>query len=506
MNKQILDLLDLPDEILLIIFNKLSSFNVVYSLLNSTQRLDRIVRNSQSKSINFSIELSDGQICSIDSDKLHRFCIEILPQKHDRIQMMTLETTNIERIRSSQFPNLHTLVFVEFSPDILLLKEQIKSITLKIRNEMFNDISFTNVFECFLLICEKCTYLDMNQSELLILSRFTLDDYSQNICYSSYLQTLSIYVKTFDDCLYLLDGRLKSLSSLTVRVTFIETSSIITDSCGKLLRLKEFSLTCPHFTTAYDCRIVRLLHRMINLKKLTLCLYTLRMKVTDGIVVNENILCHMLNLDKFTFHICTFMLTCYTNDYLSTNDIENTFINYKYSQVGCSIDHLSNANTYCHIYSIPFQMTFFMYLTKSIQNHYFQFVIDLTLYDTRPFEYDFFQWISKAIPLLKYLTLDNFLAQLNKCENRLCISYNNIIRFRLTHAHVDYVYQFLCHTKAYVPKLSILKIQYDKLLTVTDNFTNVTTQINCNQLKELVFDEIIVCPEHFHNYFPCLTT
>ncbi|CAF1683381.1 unnamed protein product [Adineta ricciae] len=120
MKKRIIDLPDLPDEILLIIFNKLGSFDVLYSLLNSTQRLDRIARSSYSKSINFSIELSDGQICPIDSAELHRFNIEMLPQIHDRIQMMTLEPTNIERILSSQFPNLHTLVLVGFSPDLLL--------------------------------------------------------------------------------------------------------------------------------------------------------------------------------------------------------------------------------------------------------------------------------------------------------------------------------------------------------------------------------------------------
>ena len=156
-----------------------------------------------------------------------------------------------------------------------------------------------------------------------------------------------------------------------------------------------------------------------------------------------------------------------------------------------------------------------MYLTNnSWKNHYFQFVIDLTLLDTHPFEHDFFEWMSRAILLLKYWTLDNFIPQVKKLQNRpiedeLCISstisYSHLVRLRLTHAHIDYVYQFLCHTKAYVPQLRILKIQYDKLVTVTNNFINDVTQINCNQLKQLIFDELIVYPEHFHHYFPCLT-
>jgi hypothetical protein len=208
------------------------------------------------------------------------------------------------------------------------------------------------------------------------------------------------------------------------------------------------------------------------------------------------------------------MPTCQTNYFLSTNDIQNTFINWKYSEVGCSIDRFSKGSTYCHIYSIPFQMTYFMYLTNNIRNHYFQFVINLTLYDTRPFEYDFFEWMSRAIPLLKYLTLHNFIPQVKKHQNepiedKSCISstisYSHLVRLRLTHAHIDYVYQFLCHTKAYVPQLHIIKIQYEKLVTVTNNFTNVATQINCSQLKQLLFNQIIVYPEHFHDYFPCLT-
>ena len=113
MNCRTVNLLDLPDELLLIIFNKLGSADVVYSLLNSTQRLDQIARSlDYTKAINLS---------AIDSNKIHRFCVELLPQIHDRIQVMTLESGSIERILvAAQFPNLNSIVFVGFSPDVLL--------------------------------------------------------------------------------------------------------------------------------------------------------------------------------------------------------------------------------------------------------------------------------------------------------------------------------------------------------------------------------------------------
>lgn len=113
MNNRAVDLLDLPDELLLIIFNELGSADVVYSLLNSTQRLDQIARSiDYTKAINFS---------EIDSDKIDRFCVELLPQIHDRIQIMTLESSSIQRILSAaQFPYLNSITLVGFSPDVLL--------------------------------------------------------------------------------------------------------------------------------------------------------------------------------------------------------------------------------------------------------------------------------------------------------------------------------------------------------------------------------------------------
>jgi hypothetical protein len=45
--------------------------------------------------------------------------------------------------------------------------------------------------------------------------------------HSSILTDLYIHVETFDDCLYLLDGRLKQLTTLSVNVYSIDNSSTI---------------------------------------------------------------------------------------------------------------------------------------------------------------------------------------------------------------------------------------------------------------------------------------
>ncbi|CAF1415750.1 unnamed protein product [Adineta steineri] len=528
MNDRTVRLLDLPDEILLIIMNKLGSMNVLYSLLNTNRRLDQMARSiNNTKFIDFSIELSDGQFSSIDNIKLDRFCEKILPEIHHKIVGVTFELAYMERILlAHQYPNLTTIVIVTFSTDILLdyltkesaiarlFKEQIKQITVKSEKKVFTNQSATDACARILSICRKCTYLDMNQCITNRSSTISLHDRFSNICYSSCLHTLLINVKNFEDCLCLVDGRLNQLSSLTVKITFIKRSAVIDNNQKILSNLKEFSLICYCFTTAYNCRILPLLHRMTHLNKLTLCLYVIRLTNIDGIDLNEKVLCHMSDLSTFIFHICTIMTTSQTNHFLSTNDIQNTFNNWKYSPVSCNIDHFPDGYTYCHIYSIPFKMSWLMYVTNTFRDHCFQFVIDLVLYDTRPFEHEFFEWVSQAFPLLKYLTLNNMMAQEKKCQiqsvkDKMLISsrilYIHLIRLRLTRAHIDYANQFLYHTNAYVPRLHTLRIQYEKLDTVTNNFTNNATRLNCSQLKRLIFKQLLVCPEHFHLYFPSLT-
>ncbi|CAF4743491.1 unnamed protein product, partial [Rotaria sp. Silwood2] len=66
-------------------------------------------------------------------------------------------------------------------------------------------------------------------------------------------------------------------------------------------------------------------------------------------------------------------------------------------------------------------------ITNSFRGHQFKFILDLILYDTR---------------------------------------------------------SFLRHAITYVPCLQKLVIQYEKLVTVTNNFTNDATRLNCNQSEQ----------------------
>lgn len=273
-------------------------------------------------------------------------------------------------------------------------------------------------------------------------------------------------------------------------------------------------MTSNVHTTAYDCRILSLLRRMRNLNRLTLRLDIMRSSVVDGIHLNEKIVSTMPHLNTFLFHLCTKMKTSSMNYLLTTNDVESTFTNWKYSPVVCTVDHFSDGFTDCHIYSKPFPFNRFVCLPGSLCGQDFRFLTSLSLFDTRPFEHDFFQWISETMPLLNFLLIHNLTAQEKKCQTRSVdekaissgLPYLHLVRLGLTFAHVDYAYQFLCCTNAYLPALAALSIPYEKLSIVTNGFTNDATRSTCGQLNEVNFKELIVHPEHFHQYFPSLKT
>jgi hypothetical protein len=106
-------LLNLPDEILMIIFKKLDNVEVLYSLMDVNMRFNKIVRDptftsqialmKQNSSTNLTSPLSDIV--------LDRFCLKILPQIHEKIKSLKLETLSMKRVllAVNNYPNLHQL-------------------------------------------------------------------------------------------------------------------------------------------------------------------------------------------------------------------------------------------------------------------------------------------------------------------------------------------------------------------------------------------------------------
>ncbi|CAF4021254.1 unnamed protein product, partial [Rotaria sordida] len=108
---------DLPDEILLIIFQKLNNCDVLYSFMGLNERLDTILYDKI-----FTINLSLIKYVHGSSYQfniiLDRFSLEILPKINDKIERLSIESSFIKRILlATNYPNLHALDLYEFEPE-----------------------------------------------------------------------------------------------------------------------------------------------------------------------------------------------------------------------------------------------------------------------------------------------------------------------------------------------------------------------------------------------------
>jgi len=107
-------ILDLPDEILLFILSKLKNVDVLYSLMDINERLDKIAYDPiLTRSIDLVTISSNCESNSLTHLMFDRLCHDILPRIHQNVKCLTLEPSSIECIfRAGDYPNLHKLNLV----------------------------------------------------------------------------------------------------------------------------------------------------------------------------------------------------------------------------------------------------------------------------------------------------------------------------------------------------------------------------------------------------------
>ncbi|CAF1272107.1 unnamed protein product [Adineta steineri] len=370
-----------------------------------------------------------------------------------------------------------------------------------------------------LSLCQRLTYLNFCQVFSYRNSFISIYKLPQTSCSYSTLIELKINVATFNACLCLLDGRFDSLSKLTINVRNIKYERKEINNKTKLPKLKYFSLASINSVHRFNEYIIPLLRRMINLEELILFLSVVRVDSTliDGTELYNQVLVHMLHLNKFIFSINTNVLSINNEmDVPSNEDIQNSFIGKEYDQVGSYV-HLERitpedttigikqpkAIVKSHIYSLPYQFENFLDLNSSFQCGIFVTVRYLSMRDRYPFERELFKIISDSFPFLKSLTMSNDGPQKNKQHSSTLISFPHFNLLNLVDAHDDYDEQFLVDTKTHLPCLLDLCITYESLEIVTNNFANDATRLYCSKLKGLHIDKPYVRPKHFDDYF-CL--
>ncbi|CAM4894187.1 unnamed protein product [Rotaria socialis] len=522
-------LMDMPDEILLFILTKLTNIEVLYSLIGVNIELDKIASDPVfTNHLTLMKCSSNGDIYPLAKSILDRFCLQILPKIQHQINWLNLELLSMKRILlAGYYPNLRGFglfivepetvahLFVEedhfghtvknrISTLIITLSDKEKKIFSRSRMKAI----CTRVFTIFTnLICLK--FYPYSDIYINFVERLTFNQPREYVTFSSSTLTqLYINVETFNDCLYLLDGRFKQLHRFYVNA-LISTPPLSTiPNTAELINLKCFSLTCDIGIGFYEESLVSLLHRMSNLEELSLytsiCRFSHGKTFIDGNNLKHDIIYHMSKLKKFMFSIHSDILIDQSISLPSNEDIQRTFEDLKDYHIISYVDYFPKENIgQCHIYSYPSRMIYYHNLTNSFPGGLFKFVHRVLIYDERPFEYEFFIRIAKAFPFLKMLTIENRSPQLNEDNQNLpIIEYPHLIHLDLASAHDNYIEQLLVNTKTCLSNYIHLVISYRSLQRVTHNFTRDTMRVNCAKVKYLYVCDKSDVPEQFHVYFP----
>ncbi len=252
-----MSIVDLSDEILHTIFKKLDDFDVLYSLVGVNQRLNNVACD-----INFTRAVDLTTISSNEGDDvknnaiLDRFCMHILPRIHDNVECLTVQACFLQRaLYAGHYLNLHKLtlvnlqlkmafyifkgtlvdlknrtiicidcIFSESSPFIHLLKYQITDLVVSIIDYISNAtkmILLTGVCDRIFGLLSNLKHLELDVNGDGFFRRSLLSDLLSTKCFSSSVNYLRIKIHNFDDCLYLLDGRLSQLHMLIVKLDYI---------------------------------------------------------------------------------------------------------------------------------------------------------------------------------------------------------------------------------------------------------------------------------------------
>jgi hypothetical protein len=125
LNNDHLNILILPNEMLLTIFNKLSMIDVFYSVVDVNERLNHLILDSvytrNLNMVNITMKSFYDRTFSIDTHVLDRICKKVLPRIHHQVNELTVEQYSMKRIlHTVNYPQLYSLSLINFQAKRLL--------------------------------------------------------------------------------------------------------------------------------------------------------------------------------------------------------------------------------------------------------------------------------------------------------------------------------------------------------------------------------------------------
>ncbi|CAF1450742.1 unnamed protein product, partial [Rotaria magnacalcarata] len=240
MEGSLIQLNDLPDEILLIILKKLDNIEVLYSFIGFNKQLDQLVHGSIFTNCLTMTRRSNDSYYPLNGPVFQRFCSQILPKIHHKVKWLNLESSTMKDILlCTNYPNLYGLglyninkeyafrIFTDETPLIHISQSKISSLVVDIPQKSITGTgnSITDIFTAILTVFSKLEYFRFGPAYCCQL-RFQ----NPPTISSSTLLEMHVRVECFADCLYLLDGRFDQLQRLSVNIDRIASPQIIIDN------------------------------------------------------------------------------------------------------------------------------------------------------------------------------------------------------------------------------------------------------------------------------------
>ncbi|CAF4556981.1 unnamed protein product, partial [Rotaria magnacalcarata] len=115
-------LLDPPNEMFRIIFNKLNATDMLYSLVNVNQRFDRVVLDPLNvQYLDFVTKPFNMRNLSIHAQILQKVRENILPRIKDKVKKLTVDPISMKFILGIvRYSQLYSLSLIDYKPKILL--------------------------------------------------------------------------------------------------------------------------------------------------------------------------------------------------------------------------------------------------------------------------------------------------------------------------------------------------------------------------------------------------
>ncbi|CAF4191905.1 unnamed protein product [Rotaria magnacalcarata] len=176
------------------------------------------------------------------------------------MERLTIQACFLQRTyHASYYPNLRsiTIVYLEFNmaPNIFFkkssfihtFKDQITHIRVKISDEIRNESRLqllTDIYNCIVTLIANLKYLDLGVKDNYFFRRPFLGDLPSTTFSSSSIVHLNIKMNDFDDCRYLLDGRLTQLHTFVVNLDYIYDPVLMRVNPSKI-KINAYQGTLP---------------------------------------------------------------------------------------------------------------------------------------------------------------------------------------------------------------------------------------------------------------------